>query len=181
MRGTGSSKSRRRLIKLAAPAIVVLYILMIPLNSVIETEHSEVFPFFKWKLFAHIPDWETYEYALIVDAIDGHTVEGEHYLIPSDTVRDRKALRQAALACRDGTDCDDTVVDVIYPIVRRELNDSIVDFRIVRAQIDLRDMQDHVSGLTEGETAVTDLFRPVEVLGRWNTETGRTPQSAGIE
>lgn len=167
MRGKGSSKRCRRLVRLLAPAIVVLYVIMIPLNSAIETDHSEIFPFFKWKLFAHIPDWETYEFALIVDAIDGDDVEGTYYLIPNDSVRDWKALRLAALACRDGIDCDETVAEVIYPIIRRDLGDSSVDFRIVRAQVDLRDVQDHVSELTEGEIAATDLFQPIEVLGRW--------------
>ncbi len=169
MGGTGSSRRRRRLVRLLAPAVVVLYVIMIPLNSVVETDHVEIFPFFKWRLFAYVPDWQTHEYALIVEAIDGQAVDGTYYLIPNDSVRDWKALRVAAAACNTGVDCDDTVAEVIHPLIRRDLGDSSVDFRIVRARIDLRDVQDHVNELNEGEIAATDLFRPIEELGRWNT------------
>lgn len=171
MRGKGSSRRRRRLVRLLAPAIVVLYVIMIPLNSAFETDHAEIFPFFRWRLFAYVPDWQTHEYALIVDAVDGQVVDGTHYLIPNDSVRDWKALRVAAAACNTGVDCDDTVAEVIYPIIRRDSGDSSVEFRIVRARVDLRDVQDHISDLTEGETTVTDLFQPIKVLGRWNTSS----------
>ncbi len=146
---------------------------MIPLNAVLESEHSEVFPFFKWKLFTNIPDWETFEYALIVDAIDGEPPAETFYLIPSADVRDWKTLRRVATACTKERDCDEAVTEVLFPIIRRALGEQSVDFSIIKAEIDLHDVQDNITDFAEGRLTRTDFFRPSEVIGHWNTHTGR--------
>ena len=174
MRRIRLAKTRRyRLTKLLVPAFLVLYIAMIPLHSVLETEHGEIFPFFRWKLFSHIPDWQSYDYGLVVDAIDGQPTSGVHFLIPNPDIRDWKALRLAVSACAAEIDCDETVAEVLYPIVHQNLGDRSVDFSIVRTTADLHDVQANIDGLVDGTTTRADLTRPTRVLSRWNTETGR--------
>ncbi len=174
-------KNRFRLAKLLIPAFFVLYIVMIPLNGVLEDDHTEVFPFFKWKLFAHVPDWETTEFGLAIDAIDGEPVDGDVYLIPSTDIRDWKVLSTTAWACRRGDPCDETVRDVLVPIVLAALGDRSIDFSIIEAVVDLRDVRDGVDDLADGTALRTDFYRPVDVIGRWNTQTGRIgpPADAG--
>ena len=165
---------RSRRFKWLIPAFLVLYLAMIPLNSVLETEHVEVFPFFKWKLFTHIPDWETFEYALVIDAIDGETPAETRYLIPSEDVRDWKALRRVAIACEKDRGCDEAVTEVLDPIIRRALGERSVDFSIIRADVDLHDVQDNIVDFVDGRLTRTDFFSPSKVIVRWNTHTGRT-------
>lgn len=172
MRSSSLARSRRRLTKYLIPAVLVLYIAMIFLNSVLETEHVEVFPFFKWKLFANVPEWEAIEYGLAVEAIDGEPVSRDLYLIPSDDVRDWKALRLAITACTKGGDCDGTVEEVLVPIVREALGPASIDFRIVEARVNLGDVRDRIDDVADGMATRTDFLRPIEVIGRWNTETG---------
>lgn len=174
-------KNRFRLAKLLIPAFFVLYLVMIPLNGVLEDDHTEVFPFFKWKLFANIPDWETTEFGLAIDAIDGEPTEGDFYLIPSTDIRDWKVLSTTAWACRRGDPCDDMVSDVLVPIVRQALGDRSIDFSIIEAEVDLRDVRDGVDDLADGTALRTDFYRPVRVLGQWNTETGRIAPSTDAE
>ena len=172
---------RFRLTKYLIPLFLMLYVVMIPLNSVVEQEHSEVFPFFKWSLFSNIPDWQTPEYALVVEAIDGQPVEEGHYLIPDTEVRDWKALRFAVADCIEHTDCDDTIAEVVYPLVIRSTGHREVEFRIIEAQVDLRNLQPEVEDIANGRTAITDFFQSETVVGRWNTEGGRidAPPQAG--
>lgn len=166
---------RRRLGRFLIPVALVLYLVMIPLNRWFESEHVEVFPFFKWKLFAHVPDWETVEYGLAIEAIDGEPPRGPGtlWLIPSDDVRDWKALRLAVTACTKDGDCDGTVADVLVPLIRDAFGDRSVDFRIVEARVDLRDVGDRVDDVANGTMARSEFLRPAEVIGRWNTRTGR--------
>ena len=166
---TRRSRRRRWLI----PAFLALYLAMFPLNSVLETEHAEVFPFFKWKLFTHIPNWETFEYALVVDAIDGETPAETFFLIPSADVRDWKALRRVAMACEKDRGCDETVTEVLYPIIRRALGERSVDFSIIRADVDLHDVQDNIVDFADGRLTRTDFLRPSKVIVQWNTQLGR--------
>ncbi len=173
VRKAASTRRRLRLTKYLIPLFLVLYVVMIPLNSVVEQEHSEVFPFFKWRLFSNIPDWQTNEYALVLEAVDGQPVEEGHYLIPNTEVRDWKALRLAALDCVRNVDCDDTVADVIFPLVIRSTGHSEVEFSIIRAEIDLREVQPQVDDIANGKTAITDFFQSESAIGRWNTEVGR--------
>lgn len=174
-------RRRRRAWKLLVPGFIVLYIAMIPLNSVLETDHVEVFPFFKWKLFTNIPEWETFEYALVIDAIDGEPPEETFYLIPSADVRDWKALRRVANACRKDRGCDEAVTEVLYPIIRRALGESDVDFSIIRADVNLHDLQDNITDFADGRLTRADLLRPSELIVQWNTRTGRIdpPTDAG--
>ena len=174
-------KNRSRLAKVLVPAFFVLYVIMIPLNGVLEDDNSEVFPFFKWKLFANIPDWQTTEFGLAIDAIDGEPTEGGFYLIPSTDIRDWKVLSTTAWACRRGDPCDQTVRDVLVPIVRQALGDRSIDFSIIEAEVDLRDVRDGVDDLADGTALRTDFYRPVAVIGRWNTETGRIGPSTDAE
>ena len=173
MRKAAPTRRRFRLTKYLIPFFLVLYIVMIPLNSVVEQDHSEVFPFFKWKLFSNIPDWRTQEYALVLEAVDGQPVEEGHYLIPNVNVRDWKALRLAAIDCVKNVDCDDTVADVIYPLVIRSVGHDEVEFSIIRAEIDLREVQPQVDDIADDKAAITDFFQSESVIGRWNTEVGR--------
>jgi len=174
-------KNRFRLAKVLVPAFFVLYLVMIPLNGVLEDDHTEVFPFFKWKLFANVPDWQTTEFGLAIDAIDGEPTDGDVYLIPSTDIRDWKVLSTTAWACRRGDPCDDSVRDVLVPIVRQALGDRSIDFSIVEAEVDLRAVRGGVDDLADGTALRTDFYRPVAVIGRWNTETGRIGPSAGAE
>ncbi len=178
---TSLLKSRYRLTKLLVPAFFVLYLVMIPLNSVVEEEHSEVFPFFRWRLFATIPDWQTTEYALVIDAIDGEPADEPRYLIPSTDIRDWKALRTSAVACSKDIACDDTVTDVLFPIVQQALGDRSIDFSIIEADVDLHDVRDGIDDLADGVATRTEFYRPRTVIGQWNTETGRILPFTGTE
>lgn len=162
-----------RLVRLFIPVTVVLYLTFIPLNSVIERDHVEVFPFFSWKLFARTPDWDISKYTLIVNTIDGEKVKRTFYLIPSDNIRDQKALNLAARACSDGRDCDDIVAEVLYPIVFDALRTKNVQFSIVHAHLDLDEIQDNIVAIAARAASKTDFFKPHTVVGSWNTQVGR--------
>lgn len=181
MTRVASARRRFRPTRLLVPLFLVLYVVMIPLNSVVEQEHSEIFPFFKWQLFSNIPDWETSEYALVVEAVDGQPVEAGDYLIPNIEVRDWKALRFAASDCIKNVECDDTIADVIYPIVIRLTGHHEVEFSIIEAEIDLREIQPVVDDIADGRMPISDFFQPESVIGRWNTEFGRISASVPTE
>ena len=176
-----TARRRLRLTRILIPLLLVLYVVMIPLNSVVEQEHSEVFPFFKWKLFSNIPGWQTHEYALVLEAIDGQPVSEAHYLIPNTEVRHWKTLRLAASSCIKNVDCDDTVAELIYPLVIRSTGHHDVDFRIIKAEIDLRELQPAVDDIADGTKRRTDFFRSEALVGRWNTEVGRISASDPTE
>ena len=167
------TRNRYQLIKLLIPVTVVLYIVMLLLHSVIEEEHTEVFPFFSWGLFSIIPDWQTSEYALIVHSIDGDEVDGPLYLIPSNDIRDFKALNLATTACTKDSHCDETVVEVLYPIIEQSLGTKSVEFSIVVASIDLHDIQDNIDDIAVQAASKTDFFQSHTSIGRWNTQVGR--------
>ena len=184
MTKAAAARRRFRPTRFLVPLFLVLYVVMIPLNSVVEQEHSEVFPFFKWQLFSNIPGWQTHQYALVLEAVDGQPVEEGNYLIPNTEVRDWKALRFAAFACvdnGDNGDCDDTIADVIYPIVIRSTGHHEVEFSIIRAEIDLREVQPAVDDIADGRTPISDFFQSESVIGRWNTEIGRVSASVPAE
>ena len=168
------TRNRYQLIKLLIPVSLALYIVMIPMNFVIEEEHTEVFPFFSWRLFDNVPGWETSEYGLIVHSIDGDEVDGTHYLIPSNNVRDWKVLILAVKACVKDIDCDETITEVLYPIVMQSLGDAkTVEFSIIKARIDLHDIQNNLQDIAAQKVRKTDFFQPHTLIGRWNTQIGR--------
>lgn len=146
---------------------------MLPLSGVLEEQHGEIFPFFSWRLFSSAPAWNTSEYALLLHSIDGRTVDTPLYLIPSHDIRDWKVLRQAAKACTTGRHCDDTVADMLYPIVLRSTGSRSAEFSIIRARIDLRDIQANIYGISTQEVKRTAFFVPRAIIGRWDTGTGR--------
>lgn len=127
------------------------------------------------------PDWQTTEFGLVIDAVDGEPTEGDYYLIPSPDIRDWKVLSTTAWACRRGDPCDDTVADVLVPIVRQAFGGRSVDFSIIEAEVDLADVRDGIDDLADGNATRTDFFRPVKVIGQWNTETGRIGPSSEAE
>lgn len=146
---------------------------MLPLNSVLEEDHGEIFPFFSWRLFSRIPDWQTTEYGLLLHSIDGAALDSEYYLIPGNNIRDRKALRSVAVVCRKDVNCDEEVATVLYPILFDSLGTMNIEFSIVRARIDLHDIQDHIDDIAAQVVSKTSFFRPDITIGRWNTQVGR--------
>lgn len=143
----------------------MLYVVMIPLNSLVEQEHSEIFPFFNWQLFSNIPSWQKHEYGLVLEAIDGEPVEEGNYLIPNAEIRDWKALRFAASYCVKNVDCDDRIADVIYPLVIRSTGHHDVEFRIIKAEIDLREVQPAIDDIADGKTPIADFFQSESTIG----------------
>lgn len=172
-------RRRGRLLYLLVPGIVGLYLAMIPLNLIVETDHVEVFPFFRWTLFTEIPDWAWSEYALVIDAIDGEPPAETSYLIPGEDIRDLKVLEDVAITCAEGRGCEEAVNDVLYPIVQRAFDEQSIDFSIVEADVDLDDVRTNITDLAEGRLTRTDFFRLREVIVRWNTRTGRSDPAAG--
>lgn len=166
-------RSRHRLIMLLIPAILALYIVMLPLNRVIEQEHPEIFPFFDWQLFAYVPDAEISKYGLILESIDGDQVDGVQYLIPNDKIRDWKALALVAETCQKAVSCDAEVMEIVYPIVLQLTATEVIEFRIVKARVDLDDIQANIRDIAAGRASRTDFFQIETEIGRWNTRTGR--------
>ena len=166
-------RNRYRLIMGLIPAILALYIVMLPLNRVVEEEHVEVFPFFSWSLFSSVPNAQTSEYGLILHSIDGNRVDEPHYLIPNDEVRDWKALHLVAEVCRKNSSCDLEVKEIIYPIVWRLVDAEVVEFSIIQARVDLLEIQNHIRDIVAQQADITDFFEPRTEMGRWNTYTGR--------
>lgn len=167
------TRSRYRLIRRLIPAVIALYVVMLPLNSVLEEDHGEIFPFFSWRLFSRIPDWQTTEYGLLLHSIDGAPLDREYYLIPSDDVRDWKALRSVVKDCRIDDNCDGAVASILYPILFDVVGTTNLEFSIVKARVDLHDIQDHIDDLAVQAVSKTSFFRPGTTLGRWNTQVGR--------
>ena len=153
--------------------MIALYVVMLPLNSVLEEDHGEIFPFFSLRLFSRIPDWQTTEYGLLLHSIDGVALESEYYLIPSDDVRDWKALRSVASVCRRNDNCDEEVAAVLYPILFDSLGTMNIEFSIVRARVDLHEIQDNIDDIATRAVSKTSFFRLDTTIGRWNTQVGR--------
>ena len=167
-------RNRYRLIMGLIPVILALYVVMLPMNRVIEEEHVEIFPFFSWKLFDNVPNPQATEYGVILHSIDGNEVDGTQYLIPNNNIRDWKALILAVEACEKSTSCDSTVEEVVYPIVRRLADAEIVEFSVIEATVDLYEVRDKIRDLANRQTSKTDFFHPRAAIGRWNTHSGRT-------
>lgn len=168
--------SRYRFLKVLIPFFLGFYVFMIWLKPVLGVTHDEIFPFFDWTLFDYIPEWYVTENALVVHSIDGKPVSGTRYLIPSHSIRDWKALGSTVNDCRRLADCDNAVKQRLYPIVKRRAEGKDVEFSIIEARIDLREVQRGIYDLAKGEAKRTDFFqlRPENVLGRWSTGGGRS-------
>ena len=62
---------------------------------------------------------------------------------------------------------------MLYPIIERALGDRSIDFSIIKADVDLHELQDNVDEFADGRLTRTDFFQPSDVIARWNTRTGR--------
>ena len=62
---------------------------------------------------------------------------------------------------------------MLYPIIERALGKRSIDFSIIKADVDLHELQDNIDDFADGRLTRTDLFRPSEVIAQWNTRTGR--------
>ena len=69
--------------------------------------------------------------------------------------------------------CDKAVKQRLYPIVNRLARGKDVEFSIIKARIDLREVQRGIGSLAKGEAKRTDFFRPDRFIGRWTTGGGR--------
>ena len=166
-------RRRHRFITTLIPVLAALYIVMLPVSSLIEEDHGEVLPFFSWRLFTRVPDWYTTEHGLLLHSVDGAAMSEPSYLIPSDDIRHWKALRLAIKACDSGSRCDETVAEILHPIIFDLLGSTNVEFSIVRARVDLHDIQDHIDRIGTQELSKTEFFQVDRMIGRWNTQVGR--------
>ena len=167
------SMSRYRLLKFLIPSFLGFYLFMVWLKPVIGVTHNEIFPFFSWNLFSGTPGSYTTENALIVHSIDGSPVSGTRYLIPNRDISDQKALKSTVRDCRILSGCDQAVKRRLYPIVNRLTRGEDVEFSIITARIDLREVQRGIASLAKGEAKRTDFFRQDRFIGRWTTGGGR--------
>lgn len=170
-------RHRHRLITLFIPALVVLYVVMLPLNSALEKEHGELFPFFSWRLFSRVPDWQVTQYGLLVHSIAGIEVDrippgDSKYLIPSENIRHWKALIRVVRECNNRGTCDDTVAEVLYPIVFESLGATDIEFSIVKARVDLHNIQESIDDIAARAVNKTAFFQPESMIGQWNTNNG---------
>ena len=171
-RALGGSKvrvsvSRYGLVKALIPLALALYLVMILLHWAADFRQTEIYPFFRWSLFSLTPGWERMDHAVVLRAVDGEPASGVRYLIPNDSIRDRKALELTLDACASPDSCDAAVESLLFPIVRRLANGSAVEFSIVEARVDLRAARREMQRLADGEARETDFFRPGAEIGRW--------------
>ena len=166
-------KSRYRMIIFLMPLFLVFYIAMTPLNPFID-KNQEIHPFYSWALFAEPRSWHVTENALVVYSIDGVPPEaGAQYLIPNTDIRDLKALGTVVRACVRNPDCDSVVEEILNPIVERLVGGDNAEFIIVKAGIDLRDVQKNIRELADGTAMIFEFYQPNKVIGCWSTSEGR--------
>ena len=163
------SISRYGFVKALIPLFLAFYLLMILLHWAADFRQTEIYPFFSWSLFSATPGWERTDYAVILRAVDGEPVNGVRYLIPNDSIRDRKVLRLAVDACGNPRDCDAAAERLLFPVVRRLAGEGAAEFSVVRARVDLRAAQREMQRLADGDAQETDFFRTEAEIGRWTT------------
>ena len=159
--------SRYRFVKALMPLFLAFYLLMILLHWATDFRQTEIYPFFRWSLFSTTPGWERIDHAVILHSVDGETVNGVRYLIPNDSIRDRKVLELTVDACGNPDDCDAVVERLLFPVVRRLAGGSKAEFSVVRARVDLRAAQREMQRLADGDAHETDFFLPEAEIGRW--------------
>lgn len=173
--------SRYRLGKYGIPLFLAGYLLVAGMHLVFGDRSTEIFPFFAWTLFPRTPEWRKTLSAVIVHSVDGEPVDGEsaggaRYVIPRRNIGHLKVLHRAVRECRMRPDgCDAAVARLLHPIVTAVTRGDRVDFSVVIARIDLREVRKDVANLAAGRSEKTDHFRPVSIVGRWTTPGGRTP------
>lgn len=161
------SVSRYGFVKALIPLALAFYLFMILLHWAADFRQTEIYPFFRWSLFSLTPGWERMDHAVILLAVDGEPGSGVRYLIPNDSIRDRKALELTLDACGSPDSCDAAVETWLFPIVRRLVDGSGAEFSIVEARVDLRAARREIQRLADGEARETDFFRPGAEIGRW--------------
>lgn len=164
--------ARHKFLRLFIPFCLIFYLLMVALTPIITMEeHGEIFPFFSWRLFDEIPQRFKYTDAVIVHSIYGAPVDGARYIIPSDVIDHTKSLRRAMNVCHNEPrlQCDAAVRQFVAPAVN-EIVQGEVEFSIVRASVDLLDLQAGIGAMESGEADLFHFYRLHRVLGRWSTE-----------
>lgn len=171
--GAAGFPRRSRMTRSFTAVFVVFYLCMVLLYLLLPAtvrHQDEIYPFFAWTLVNSPPpsNEELIENAVLLHTIDGVPTNAVRYLIPSNKIRDAKALERTIDACeRDPAACDATVEALLFPIVRRLTNGGSVEFSIVRARVDLRGARREIRRLADGEARKTDFFRPEREVGRW--------------
>ena len=161
------SISRYRFVKALIPLFLAFYLLMILLHWAVDFRQTEIYPFSKWSLFSTTPGWERSDHAVILHTLDGEPVSGVRFLIPNDSIRDRKVLELTVDACGSPAGCDAAAERLLFPVVRRLTGADGAEFSVVRARVDLRAAQREMQRLADGEAHETDFFRPEAEIGRW--------------
>lgn len=159
--------SRYGFVKALIPLAMAFYLFMILLHWAADFRQSEIYPFFRWSLFSLTPGWERTDHAVILHAVDGEPANGVRYLIPNDSIRDRKVLELTLDACGSPDACDVAAARLLFPVVRRLAGSGSAEFSIVEARVDLRAARREIQRLTDGEARETDFFRPEAEIGRW--------------
>ena len=161
------SISGYRFVKALIPLFMAFYLLMVLLRWGVDFRQSEIYPFFGWSLFSATPEWERIDHAVILHSVDGEPVDGVRYLIPNDSIRDRKVLQLAVDACGNPGDCDAAAERLLFPVVKRLAGGGAAEFSVVRARVDLRAARQEMQRLADGDAHKTDFFRPEAEIGRW--------------
>ena len=161
------SISRYGFVKALIPLFLAFYLLMVLLHWAADFRQTEIYPFFRWSLFSTTPGWERIDHAVILHSVDGEPADGVRYLIPNDSIRDRKVLELTVDACGNPADCDAAAERLLFPVVRRLAGAGEAEFSVVRARVDLRAAQREMQRLADGDAQETDFFRPEAEIGRW--------------
>ena len=156
-----------RFVKAMIPLFLAFYLFMILLHCAVDSRQVEIYPFYRWSLFSRTPGWEQIDYAVVLHAVDGEPVDGIRYLIPNDSIRDRKVLKLTVAACGNPDDCDATAERLLFPVVASLAGGEAAEFSVVRARVDLRAALREVQRLADGDAHETDFFRPEVEIGRW--------------
>lgn len=163
--------ARHKFLRLFIPFCLLFYLLIVALTPNAATGQDEIFPFFSWRLFDEIPQRFKYADAVIVHSIDGEPVDGARYIIPSSVIDHTKSLRRAMSVCHNSPrlQCDDAVRQFVAPAVN-EIVQGQAEFSIVRASVDLRDLQAGIGAMASREADLFHFYRLHRVLGRWSSE-----------
>lgn len=179
---------RYGLLKALVPGVLALHALLAWLEPL--AGPREIFPFFSWRLYSRVPDWQANEYAAVAHAIGGETLDEPRYLIPAgidgatsvpttNATNDKKALTSVAAECWEIRRCDEAAETILYPVIERAAGGAEVEFSIIAADVDLRAARRDVARLADGTANRSDYYSARRTMGRWNTRTGRVWADGG--
>lgn len=87
-----------------------------------------------------------------------------------------KVLQRVVGVC-ESTDssatCREEVVETLYPVLKKEVNNENFEFALVRISIDLRGVKDDIRNLADGSARYDSHYRVDWVLSRWTVEDGQ--------